>query len=382
VAALKICHIADIHLGYRRFSKLTRQGFNQREADVSAAFQEALQLAQQVQPDLTIIAGDVFHSVRPSNSVITFCLRQLYSYQKKTQAPTIIVAGNHESPKRADTGCVLQILARAPDVYVVDARHQRLKFSALNLSVDCVPHNALKNFNWAALRSDSDAHYNVLITHAQVKGAPGSEGGGYDLDPELLRQTDWDYIALGHVHRYVKFGDNCCYPGALDFTSNNIWAELEEEKGPVIFELPSKSFSKLKLTGLRSVLDLPELELDGKSASEVMQVLSANIDRITGGLEGKIIRQKLSSLDRAAYRSLDQKQLRNWRSQALHLFLDIEFSSKVSLVKAFKEAGNSLENRLQSFIEAQQPETSAEREALSQLLAGYINKTEVSNEAD
>ena len=382
MSALKICHLADIHLGYRRFSKLTRQGFNQREVDVSASFQEALELSAQAKPDLTIIAGDVFHSVRPSNSVITFCLRQLHNYQKRTQAPTIIVAGNHESPKRTDTGCVLQILASAPDVYVVDARHQRLKFPNLNLSVDCVPHNALKNFNWSALRSDPDARYNVLVTHAQVKGAPGSEGGGHDLDLDLLRQTDWDYVALGHVHRYLKFGDNCCYPGALDFTSNNIWAELDDDKGPVVFELPAKKFSKIKLTGLRNVLDLPELNTQGQPAAEIMRMLAQNVEQITGGLEGKIIRQKISGLDRAAYRSLDQKQLRIWRAQALHFFLDIEFSSSGSAVQTFKEAGNSLESRLQRFLALQRPESSAELESLSQLLATYLSKTELANEAD
>lgn len=56
--AFKICHIADVHLGYRRFSKLSRLGLNQREVDVCSSFKETLDLCAQQSPDLTIIAGD------------------------------------------------------------------------------------------------------------------------------------------------------------------------------------------------------------------------------------------------------------------------------------------------------------------------------------
>ena len=39
---LTVCHLADIHLGYRRYNRLSKNGQNQRELDVNLAFHEAI----------------------------------------------------------------------------------------------------------------------------------------------------------------------------------------------------------------------------------------------------------------------------------------------------------------------------------------------------
>lgn len=59
------------------------RGINQREADVNVAFQEAITRIISLKPDVTIIAGDLFHAVRPSNTVVTFCFRQLRRLAKR-----------------------------------------------------------------------------------------------------------------------------------------------------------------------------------------------------------------------------------------------------------------------------------------------------------
>jgi DNA repair exonuclease SbcCD nuclease subunit len=108
---ITICHLADVHLGYRRYNRLTKTGLNQREVDVSLAFQEAITRIISLRPDIVVIAGDLFHSVRPSNAVVTFCFRQLRRLTRESGAQVVIVGGNHEAPKRVDTGSVLQIFS-------------------------------------------------------------------------------------------------------------------------------------------------------------------------------------------------------------------------------------------------------------------------------
>src|SRR5437762_456331 len=67
---MRLVHLSDLHLGFRQYQRLTPGGVNQREADVAATFQRAIDMVIGLEPDLVIVAGDVFHSVRPTNQAI------------------------------------------------------------------------------------------------------------------------------------------------------------------------------------------------------------------------------------------------------------------------------------------------------------------------
>src|SRR4028119_1988491 len=67
---MKIVHLADLHLGFRAYHRVTPRGINVREADVADAFRRAVARTLELRPDLVLVAGDVFHTVRPSNASI------------------------------------------------------------------------------------------------------------------------------------------------------------------------------------------------------------------------------------------------------------------------------------------------------------------------
>ena len=67
---MKLAHLADLHLGFRQYERQTPRGGNQREADIAEAFRRAVDDLVAQRPDLIVLAGDIFHSVRPTNSAI------------------------------------------------------------------------------------------------------------------------------------------------------------------------------------------------------------------------------------------------------------------------------------------------------------------------
>ena len=73
---MRLVHLADLHIGYRQYQRLTPAGINQREADVAATFRRAIDKTIELRPDFVLIAGDVFHSVRPSNPAILHAFLQ------------------------------------------------------------------------------------------------------------------------------------------------------------------------------------------------------------------------------------------------------------------------------------------------------------------
>ena len=73
---MKLVHLADLHLGFRQYQRLTPTGLNQREADVAAAFKKAIDEIIEIAPDIVVIGGDVFHAVRPTNPAILWAHKQ------------------------------------------------------------------------------------------------------------------------------------------------------------------------------------------------------------------------------------------------------------------------------------------------------------------
>lgn len=378
---LRVCHLADVHLGYRRYNKISKSGVNQRELDVNIAFQEAITRIISIKPDATIIAGDLFHSVRPSNAVVTFCFRQLRRLAREGGAPVIIVGGNHETPKRADTGSVLQLFSEIENVFVADTTLETFTFRDKGLAVTCLPHQAIAGLNVKGLRSDDKFDHNVLVVHAQVNEQWVSDFGGVEIDLKELSPHEWDYIALGHVHVHRAVGLNAVYSGSIEHTSTNIWGEATELKGFLEVALPAGKRTFHPLTSPREVLVLPAIHAADMEPHELTRQIVERGESVAGGLDGKIVRLSIHNVSRETYRNLDHKEIRALRAKALNLTLDITFSSFQPELQKMKQAGRGLlKDQLIEFSkEWSVPGVGSEE--ISEVLSGYLAKIEAKHEA-
>jgi exonuclease SbcD len=107
---VKLAHIADTHLGIRQYHRQTPSGINQREADVAHAFRAAVDGVVEARPDAVVLAGDLFHAVRPTNAAIVFAFRQLQRLREALpDAPIVLIAGNHDTPRSTETGSILRL---------------------------------------------------------------------------------------------------------------------------------------------------------------------------------------------------------------------------------------------------------------------------------
>ncbi|HRP08508.1 MAG TPA: metallophosphoesterase, partial [Gemmatimonadales bacterium] len=92
---MRLAHLADPHLGYRRYTRLNARGRNQREVDVGLAFSRAISGVIEARPDAVIVAGDLFEQVRPTNSAILAAFREFARLRQGLPgAPVILIAGN------------------------------------------------------------------------------------------------------------------------------------------------------------------------------------------------------------------------------------------------------------------------------------------------
>ena len=140
-APLRLVHLSDLHLGYRQYQRLTPRGINQREADVAQSFTRALDRVIELAPEIVLIAGDVFHQVRPTNTAILHAYLQFARLrQALPDTEIVMVAGNHDTPRSAETGSILRLFATL-GMHVVDGEARALEFPSLDLSVLAVADN-------------------------------------------------------------------------------------------------------------------------------------------------------------------------------------------------------------------------------------------------
>jgi exonuclease SbcD len=379
--ALKVCHLSDVHLGYRRYNKLANSGLNQREVDVNLAFQESIARIISLKPDLVIIAGDLFHSVRPSNSVLTFCFRQLRKLARESGAPIVIVGGNHEAPKRVDTGSVLQLFCEIEGVHVADGAMEVFTFPDKNVAVTCLPHAAILNLEGVSLRADDRFAHNILVAHAQVNERWVSDFGGAEVELKALSPHEWDYIALGHVHVQRIVGLNAVYSGSIEHTSANIWAEGKELKGFLEVSLPTAKRIFHPLTSPREVVVLESIDATGLEPHTLMEQIVERTESVAGGLDGKIARLSITNISRESYKHLDHKALRALRAKALHLTLDITFASIAADVKSVGQPGKGhLRDQLIEFSKSWEV-PGVPQDEIAEVLGRYLTKVEASHEA-
>ncbi|MFQ3679013.1 MAG: exonuclease SbcCD subunit D, partial [Pseudanabaenaceae cyanobacterium] len=314
---MRIVHLADLHLGFRAYHRLTDRGINRREADVFAAFREALDRTAALQPDAVLIAGDVFHVPRPSNYALVQAQTELFRFRQKCAAPVVMIAGNHESVRSADNRCILELLTAVPGVQVVTENPEAVTVGSLR--VVCLPHNSLPRLQTIDLRPDPQAPHNVLMLHGTVDSNRINDYGGYDVPADLLT-LPWDYVACGHYHTYTHLGNHAYYAGAIERTSNNIWQEANEDKGFVLFDLTRHQAHFQRLHKPRPTLDLPILDALGKDVATLNQDLAANVAAVD--ITDKLVRQRIVNLPKSQQAQLDARLLRQWQAQAVHYLLD------------------------------------------------------------
>src|SRR3954464_474456 len=132
---LRLVHLSDLHLGFRQYQRLTPRGINQREADVAQSFTRAIDKIIELAPEVVLIAGDVFHQVRPTNTAILHAYLQFARLRAALpNAEIVMIAGNHDTPRSTDTGSILRLFASL-GLHVVDGEPRMIDFPEHDLSV-------------------------------------------------------------------------------------------------------------------------------------------------------------------------------------------------------------------------------------------------------
>jgi DNA repair protein SbcD/Mre11 len=223
---VKLFHVADVHLGRRRLEGRLP------DSDLAAAFRYVADKAIEERADVFLIAGDLFDrpTVEPPH------LRQaqlILGRLKDSGIPVIAIEGNHDRAFiHSEESTWIQFLAE-DDLLVLlrttfdstgpiltpwdPARragawmdHGGIRFVGAGYLGAATPFKVRQLVS--QLENDKT---HVLLLHAGPDYFVG-EGGGFSLSDLHAINEKICYLALGHIHLPMRYGDWACNPGSLE----------------------------------------------------------------------------------------------------------------------------------------------------------------------
>ena len=369
---MRIAHLSDIHLGYRAYNRVTPQGINYREADIFQAFRSAMDKVAEIQPDLILIAGDLFHVVRPSNLCIEHTFREFLKLRGKSKAPIVIIGGNHDSPRSVDTGCILDLFHNVPDVFVSHKDFERFMFPSLGIAVSCLSHRAAQRMGDWKVEPTSDAELNILMVHGTLEDIKLRI---YDPNPISRSEVGiekWDYVAFGHYHTNYKVADNAYYAGSTEFSSFNIWEEIGQAKGFIEYDLNDHEHIAFHPTRTREVVSLRPIDAASYTANEIDSLVKEFIENLNSGHQDKIIRLVIENIPRSVQADLDYSMIRKLKSEALHLELQFRPPKPTSISQSYDGSAKPLEEEWREFAGVYESPAGVDRKELAEVGLRYL----------
>ncbi len=198
----------------------------------------------------------------------------------------------------------------------------RVRSRSAGSSFHAVPHEAeaeqlREDIDGLELRPDAEA--NVLVLHAGIAALPRptyGEAKAPELDPALLAEAEFDYIALGHLHRFQAPQVNALYPGSLERLD---FADLAGDKAVLEIDLAAgagnRGFVTRHPVPTRPLFDL-SVDCSDCDPSAVLARVRRQL--ATCELDGAVVRVRLDSLQRDVYHALDFDRLGDLFAPCLH----------------------------------------------------------------
>lgn len=226
---MRILHTADWHLGIdlHKVSLIEDQRYFIRQL-------EKILVEEDI--DLVLIAGDVYDTLLASKEAIELYNEAMNMMCLKLHKQVIIIAGNHDSPVRL-ASCAdllapmgLHVIGKIEEkiqglrfgdtvVYPIPFFHPHTVRNVYQAEDITTPEEAFRVIveDLRPQMKKEDKH--IVMAHTFMAGSSVcesdrfAEAGGAELVNSAVFK-DFDYVALGHLHRHQKAGDNAAYSGS------------------------------------------------------------------------------------------------------------------------------------------------------------------------
>lgn len=299
---IRVMHFADVHFGVENYGRFDPEsGLPSRLVDFRNALNAAIDIALNADIELAVFAGDAYKNRDPNQThqrEFAACLSRLTA----AGIPIVMLAGNHDIPNMKGRANAIEIFGALMgakmrvfdmpgiDVIATKSGHSvqiaampylikslvlardEYKDKGVQDTTRLIVEKYENGINALAARCDPDLP-TILMGHFSVAHAKLSAGqvGYLTNEPEVplsaLTQAPFDYVALGHIHRYQDLNKGqqppVVYSGSIERID---FGERKEDKGFALLELVKGDTEVRHITV--PTRPFVEIEVDATGAGE------------------------------------------------------------------------------------------------------------------
>jgi len=270
---IRIMHFGDVHFGVENYGRFDPQtGLPSRLVDFRNALLQAIDIALAADVELAVFAGDAYKT-RDPNQTHQREFAQCLSKLTQADIPVVMLAGNHDIPNTKGRANAIEIFGALsgdklrvfdhPEMAVIETKKgSRVQIAAMPYLIKSLVLSREENrdkgvqettqlivdrytdgINLLAAQCDP-ALPTILMGHFSVANAKlsANQVGYLTNEPEVplsvLTQPPFDYVALGHIHRFQDLHKGqqppVVYSGSIERID---FGERNEEKGFALVDL-------------------------------------------------------------------------------------------------------------------------------------------------
>ena len=276
---MKFLHIADIHLGMENYGRIDPStGLHTRLKDFIKCFSFAIDIALEEKVDLVIFTGDAYKNSNPNPTHQREFARQIYRLSE-AKIPVVMINGNHDNPLSFGKATSLDIfdtlnvsgvkVVTEPELFNIEtkagpvqifglpwptknlflAKEEYKNFTDEEVTKEIQKRVSKKIKKYARMmRPGTPAIFAAHLAAAEATYSGSERSAIIGRDPvfftQVLAQKEFDYVALGHIHKFQDLNLNnhppVVYPGSIERIN---FGEEKDNKGVCLVNIEGSKTS-------------------------------------------------------------------------------------------------------------------------------------------
>ena len=191
--------------------------------------------------------------------------------------------------------------------------------------------------------------------------------------PAKALSNNFDYIALGHYHKFTKLANNAFYSGSTERFS---YTDAPDKKGFIELEiLNGKVKSSFIQLNIRPMIDPKPIKCSNLKLEEIMKKIKETVKVINP--KDKTFRITLDDISPEMYRGLDFNEIKKIGSEAIHYEIKANVNKNGETTPSTTSKIDALAIEFKKFLNSKELK---EKETLLELGISYIEKNEAREE--
>lgn len=294
---MRIVHFSDVHIGVENYTKIDPDtGMSTRLMDFLSTFDEVVSYSIDNDVDLVLFCGDAYKSREPSQTHQREFAKRI-NQLSSSGIPVFLLLGNHDMPHVVSKATALDIFStlEVPNLYIGDSlktykiptkggliqivalpwirrsaflvrkeiqglNHEEINESIQKSLTELILANAQKLDNSVPAIFAGHVSIGEAVTSSEQSMMLGRD---HVLLKSAVALPQFDYVALGHVHRHQILGNDpkIVYSGSLQRVD---FGEEKDDKGFCVLDI-----DPAKPAGLR----VDNFEFKNVDAREFLSIL-------------------------------------------------------------------------------------------------------------